>query len=586
MFPQRLIVDLNTPHWTLLDVVTAAIELSIRMVESVGAKRQDVVFDMSCEKVDELFPWVNIPTGILEIEREDCYYSSMFDPILDEATAYSCNRREYVAGITRLTDTRVQVMCCRLRSRDESNCHETVFNKPIGLSKSTIVEYENQLINAIRLDGERYVVRFCDMSPRDIGSIYTDVKTTTTPQYRTTTRPTTIRPYKSVKMWLHSKKVEKLAPTNYETMAPKIKEADVAISSLPTEPSIAETSSGNKEDRATAAAPSHTSTVEYLGGDQFDGSEEMLMEESSTKPAPPAPATVLEDSNRNAEAPVVEQPWQEEPQSVVNDEKLMEMGSDEETDYDESATNSQRNQPISLILKRSDYLSSSCNSTIIAVAIASTMQSPTSEVSKSAKTTPVHTVTDQKFTEKSVGKPADEADINANNKAREDSLEDITMGLTLIFNDLLAILRIPIEFGKQHFSVSDLSRLTFHNDEFPKSNEKKLATSTRLKISKTELPLKAGVSADDFLFLRPINSEGHRRSPIRTYRPHVEIRSSEEDDGLSRTHSSWETTTVKTSRPKKEPYSAGLVFEKLKPGVKTNEHVQLANAQIGFAPLE
>ncbi|RCN47413.1 hypothetical protein ANCCAN_06548 [Ancylostoma caninum] len=119
---------------------TAAIELSIRMVESVGAKRQDVVFDMSCEKVDELFPWVNIPTGISEIEREDCYYSSMFDPILDEATAYSCNRREYVAGITRLTDTRVQVMCCRLRSRDESNCHETVFNKPIGLSKSTIVE--------------------------------------------------------------------------------------------------------------------------------------------------------------------------------------------------------------------------------------------------------------------------------------------------------------------------------------------------------------------------------------------------------------------------------------------------------------
>ncbi|KAL6724217.1 hypothetical protein Aduo_019123 [Ancylostoma duodenale] len=518
---------------------TAAIELSIRMVESVGAKRQDVVFDMSCEKVDELFPWVNIPTGISEIEREDCYYSSMFDPILDEATAYSCNRREYVAGITRLTDTRVQVMCCRLRSRDESNCHETLFNKPIGLSKSTIVEYENQLINAIRVDGERYVVRFCDMSPRDIGSIYTDVKTTTTPQYRTTKRPTTIRPY--------NKKVEKLPPTlftlepstvlplptapstarstppptsattttsappppaipsftkssephgsinanalpdyteeNSETVAPKISGADIVVSSLPTEPSITETPSANKED-GTTSATSHISTVEYQDADQFDGehvqvveqcSEEMLMEESSTNHARPASPTIFEDSKRNLEAslpPVAEQPWQEDPQSVVNEDKLMEMDSNEEADYNESATNSQP------------------------VAIASTMQSPTSEVSNTAKTKPVQAATGEQFTEKPVEKPEGDADMNANNKARADSLEDITM-------------------------VSDLSRLTFHNDEFPKSNEKKLATSTRLKISKTELPLKAGVSADDFLFLRPINSEGHRRSPIRTYRPHV-----------------------------------------------------------------
>lgn len=32
----------------------AAAHLSIRMVESVGAKRQDIVFDMSCEGVDEV----------------------------------------------------------------------------------------------------------------------------------------------------------------------------------------------------------------------------------------------------------------------------------------------------------------------------------------------------------------------------------------------------------------------------------------------------------------------------------------------------------------------------------------------------
>ncbi|KAK6061494.1 hypothetical protein COOONC_00838 [Cooperia oncophora] len=118
----------------------AATDISIRMVESVGAKRQDVVFDMSCEGVEELFPWVNIPTGISEIEREDCYYSIMFDPILDKTTDFSCNRREYVAGIARLTDTRLQILCCRLRSRDEFNCQETTFSKPAGLSKNTVVE--------------------------------------------------------------------------------------------------------------------------------------------------------------------------------------------------------------------------------------------------------------------------------------------------------------------------------------------------------------------------------------------------------------------------------------------------------------
>ena len=49
---------------------------------------------------------MNIPVGILEMEREDCYYSAMFDPILDEETTFSCKNREYFAGITRLTDTR------------------------------------------------------------------------------------------------------------------------------------------------------------------------------------------------------------------------------------------------------------------------------------------------------------------------------------------------------------------------------------------------------------------------------------------------------------------------------------------------
>lgn len=53
-----------------------------------------------------MYPWVNIPVGISDMEREDCYYSSMLDPILDEDTEYTCKNREYFAGITRLTDTR------------------------------------------------------------------------------------------------------------------------------------------------------------------------------------------------------------------------------------------------------------------------------------------------------------------------------------------------------------------------------------------------------------------------------------------------------------------------------------------------
>ncbi|ETN79314.1 hypothetical protein NECAME_09916 [Necator americanus] len=72
--------------------------------------------------------------------------------------------------------------------------------------------------------------------------------------------------------------------------------------------------------------------------------------------------------------------------------------------------------------------------------------------------------------------------------------------------------------------VSDLSQLTFHSEEFPKSNENKLAASTKFfstKISETELPLKMEVSGDNFLFLRPIHSEEHRHSPIQTHRPYV-----------------------------------------------------------------
>ncbi|CAB3399394.1 unnamed protein product [Caenorhabditis bovis] len=164
-----------------------ATEISIRMVESVGQKRQDIVFDMSCETVEDLYPWVNIPVGIADIEREDCHYSDMIDPILDENTTYTCAPREYLAGITRLSDTRIQTMCCRLRSRDEFNCKELVFNKPIGLTRSTVLEHDNQLINAIRISGRNYVVRFCDLAPRGTTDIIADERIrSTTPSAPTT----------------------------------------------------------------------------------------------------------------------------------------------------------------------------------------------------------------------------------------------------------------------------------------------------------------------------------------------------------------------------------------------------------------
>lgn len=57
------------------------------------------------------------------------------------------------------------------------------------------------------------------------------------------------------------------------------------------------------------------------------------------------------------------------------------------------------------------------------------MQSPTSEVSKTAKSKSVKATTEQGLTEKPAEKVEDQAQTNANIYAREDSLEDITMGL-------------------------------------------------------------------------------------------------------------------------------------------------------------
>ncbi|VDK67018.1 unnamed protein product [Onchocerca ochengi] len=149
------------------------------MVGSQGFIRQDIVFAITCERVDELYPWYGIPTGIVEIEREDCYYSHLFDPVVDTESSYTCRPREYISGITRLSDTRVQVLCCRLRTRDEMNCRETAFSKPIGSNLRTEIYNRNQLINAIAVEGHIYRVRFCDFTSRAIDLIYGDLPATT-----------------------------------------------------------------------------------------------------------------------------------------------------------------------------------------------------------------------------------------------------------------------------------------------------------------------------------------------------------------------------------------------------------------------
>ncbi|VDO34905.1 unnamed protein product, partial [Onchocerca flexuosa] len=128
------------------------------MVGSQGFIRQDIVFAITCERVDELYPWYGIPTGIVEIEREDCYYSHLFDPVVDTESSYTCRPREYISGITRLSDTRIQVLCCRLRTRDEVNCREAAFTKPIGSDLRTEIYHRNQLINAIAVEGHNYRV--------------------------------------------------------------------------------------------------------------------------------------------------------------------------------------------------------------------------------------------------------------------------------------------------------------------------------------------------------------------------------------------------------------------------------------------
>ncbi|PIO76182.1 ENTH domain protein [Teladorsagia circumcincta] len=112
------------------------------------------------------------------------------------------------------------------------------------------------------------------------------------------------------------------------------------------------------------------------------------------------------------------------------------------------------------------------------------------------------------------------------NVDHEDAIETTASDSTVRIEDIISI---QWDFLNNmytvvtHYQVPPNGRsITFPDKEFPKSNEKKFAIPAKMKISKADLPLKVAASPDDFLFLHTINTEGHRRAPIRTHRPHVE----------------------------------------------------------------
>uniref|UniRef100_A0A915D8Q2 Uncharacterized protein n=1 Tax=Ditylenchus dipsaci TaxID=166011 RepID=A0A915D8Q2_9BILA len=121
---------IECPHYS------GAQRLSIRMIESQGMIRQDSVFALSCNHIDELYPWQTL--------------------LQETQLNFTCAAREYVAGIARLSDTRIQVECCRMRTRSESQCIEQRFAKPVGTD-----------------------VRFCDLGQRPIEAIRADFPSTT-----------------------------------------------------------------------------------------------------------------------------------------------------------------------------------------------------------------------------------------------------------------------------------------------------------------------------------------------------------------------------------------------------------------------
>jgi hypothetical protein len=106
------------------------------------------------------------------MEREDCRYSNLFDPLLETKLNFTCTNREYLAGIARLSDTRIQLECCKMLSRVEARCEERTFNKPVDTDGRVEIEHNAKLINAVAIEGNIIRVRFCDLTPRHLGGYF------------------------------------------------------------------------------------------------------------------------------------------------------------------------------------------------------------------------------------------------------------------------------------------------------------------------------------------------------------------------------------------------------------------------------
>ncbi|CAD5214304.1 unnamed protein product [Bursaphelenchus okinawaensis] len=150
------------------------------MVESQGSKRQDAVYSLSCNNINQLYPWSDIPQTLENLEHEDCRYGQQFDPIVDKNISFTCGPREYLASVVRLFGTNIQLGCCKLRTRDEMNCKTHRFGKPYGSEVRTEIELNAKLINALSVEGNTYLVRFCDLTPRASSDILEEARSTTT----------------------------------------------------------------------------------------------------------------------------------------------------------------------------------------------------------------------------------------------------------------------------------------------------------------------------------------------------------------------------------------------------------------------
>ncbi|CCD65082.1 uncharacterized protein CELE_T27A10.6 [Caenorhabditis elegans] len=432
----------------------AATELAVRMVESVGQKRQDVVFDLSCETVEDLYPWVNIPVGIAEIEREDCHYSQMIDPILDDNTTFTCGPREYLAGITRLSDTRIQTMCCRLRSRDEFNCKDLIFNKPIGLTRSTLIENDNQLINAIRIEERNYVVRFCDLAPRATASILSD---------------------------------EKVRPS---TPAPEATTEDVPVSQE------LDTSFESRQDKQNPLKVVKTQK----------GAE-----------APPTKLRVpMHPPSRVEAAPVVEFQQPAVP--------LIEIKSDAD-DISEGALESlpvapqvttRRLATVSLALVTIPPTTSTTEELPVEQELPVTEPIPDEETTFPQET-PVFS---QQLVEDIVKKIGS---AQSEQKAAQIFQQSLNKLLQNANEKPIEAVSAPKAGPPAARPPQNLDDVNFENEQFPQPSGKH-------RFSKELLPLRKSADGEDFSNLQPVNTEGRRRSPIRTHRPHVDIWDSDEDE--------------------------------------------------------